>query len=91
MLAVKSLHLPRPPKWFGAWLGIGTDVTTKAFTEFDEFYSGSFLPGNPMFSDSKTVGAMCTDRKASNHIPQILLRIGSSSTEEDKNSKRNRN
>lgn len=33
----------------GAWLGIGMDVTTQAFTEFDEFYSGNFLPGNPMF------------------------------------------
>jgi hypothetical protein len=30
-----------------AWLGIGTDVTVEAFTEFDEFYSGNFLPGNP--------------------------------------------
>ncbi|WP_420460545.1 hypothetical protein [Neolewinella sp.] len=46
MLAVKSLHLPAP-QWARAWLGIGTDVTIEAFTDFDEFYSGSFLPGNP--------------------------------------------
>ncbi len=45
VLAVKSLHLPRNE--YGAWLGIGTNVTVEAFTEFDEFYSGSFLPGNP--------------------------------------------
>jgi hypothetical protein len=29
------------------WLGVGTNVTVEAFTEFDEFYSGDFSPGNP--------------------------------------------
>lgn len=42
------------PETAGTWLGIGTYVTAEAFTEFDEFYSSNFLPGNPdVFSSSR--------------------------------------